>query len=122
MVIARVDPECEFDGGQTSGGIVSGILDRGNRVQRDGFVLYQNHPNPFEGYTVIGFELPEATDARLIIYEVTGKMIKEIKGEFAKGYNEVTIARDELSTAGMLYYQLETQKFVATKKMVRVSE
>ncbi|HLT32432.1 MAG TPA: T9SS type A sorting domain-containing protein, partial [Aquaticitalea sp.] len=71
-----------------------------------------------EGYTVIGFELPRAAEARLLIYEVTGKLVKEIKGEFAKGYNEVTLTRDDLPMSGMLYYQLETDQFVATKKMV----
>lgn len=118
VVIARIDGSCEFDGGETSGSPVTGVLERGERIHRDGFTLYQNHPNPFEGYTVIGFDLPEAAAGRLLIYEVTGKVVKEIQGEFVKGYNEVTLTRDELSSAGMLYYQLETDRFVATKKMV----
>ncbi|HLU93794.1 MAG TPA: T9SS type A sorting domain-containing protein, partial [Membranihabitans sp.] len=122
VVIARIDGECNFDGGETSGSPVEGALNTGNLVRRGNFVLHQNHPNPFEHYTVIGFELPEATQGRLVIYEVTGKVLKEFKGNFVKGYNEVTITQGELPAMGMLYYQLETEKFVATKKMVRVSE
>ena len=118
VVMARIDGSCEFDGSETSSSPAIGILERGNSIYRDGFALYQNHPNPFEGYTVIGFELPRAAVGRLLIYEVTGKVVREIKGEFEKGYNEVTLSRDELPAAGVLYYQLETDKFVATKRMI----
>ena len=67
----------------------------GNLVNRENFVLYQNIPSPFEGYTVVGFELPEQTEARLIIYDVTVKDLQEIKGDYNKGYPEVVITLEQ---------------------------
>jgi len=76
--------------------------------------LFQNQPNPFRNETVIGFELAEAAA------DVAGRIIKHYNGDFAKGYNSLTINRSELSGSGVLYYQLETADFSATKKMILV--
>ena len=118
-VTARVDPSCELNGGQTNGSAISERVVNRKQVLRDNFVLYQNRPNPFEGYTVIGFELPEATEARLIIYDVTGKVLQEVKGEYVKGYNEVQITPEQLPATGVLFYQLDTERYTATKRMIR---
>ncbi|MEZ4960141.1 MAG: HYR domain-containing protein [Saprospiraceae bacterium] len=81
------------------------------------FELYQNVPNPFNGATVIGFQLPEASAASLTIFDVSGKMVKEIHGEFAKGYHEISIEEGGLPSRGVFYYRLETPGNTATKKM-----
>ena len=82
--------------------------------------MLQNQPNPFKDETVIGFTLPEATIATLTIYDVSGRVLKQIKGDYAKGYNEESINRSELSGTGVLYYTLETADDSATKKMIVV--
>jgi hypothetical protein len=82
------------------------------------FELYQNTPNPFNNSTVIGFSLPEASQASLSIFDVTGKVIKEISSDFAKGYNQITVDKNELMSSGVLYYQLSYNGFTAVKKMV----
>jgi len=82
--------------------------------------LLQNQPNPFRNETVIGFELAEAAAATVTIYDVAGRTIKQYNGDFAKGYNSLTINRSELSGSGVLYYQLQTADFSATKKMILV--
>src|SRR5690625_2552222 len=84
----------------------------------DGFALYQNTPNPYAGQTVIGFNLPEASKATLSVYDVTGKMLKVVEGEFNQGYNEVKLAGSDLNATGVLYYQLDTKTYTATKKMI----
>ena len=86
----------------------------------NGFALYQNTPNPYTGETVIGFELPESGEAVLTIYDVTGQLIKSVKGEYAAGYNEVWLTSTELGVTGVLYYQLDTDQYTATKKMIVV--
>src|SRR5690606_19245001 len=88
--------------------------------QETGFALYQNTPNPYNGETVIGFRLPESVEAVLTIYDVTGRMIKRIEGDYRAGYNEVRVRSTELGTTGVLYYQLDTKHYTATKKMVVV--
>ena len=89
-------------------------------VAANDFALYQNQPNPFKDETVIGFELPEASTATLTIYDVSGRTLKVIEGEFAQGFNQVTVNRSELSGTGVLYYQLDTPNDSATKKMILV--
>ncbi len=85
-----------------------------------GFALYQNTPNPFNGETVIGFKLPEATSAVMTIYDVNGRLIKRMAGDYEAGYHEVRVTSMELGVTGVLYYQLDTDKYTATKKMIVV--
>ncbi len=84
----------------------------------NGFELYQNQPNPFRNETLIGFYLPEATKATLKIYNVGGELLRVIEGDYAKGYNAISINKSDLPGNGMLYYQLETPTNTATKKML----
>jgi hypothetical protein len=97
-----------------------GLTFNNGKVVGGDFDLYQNQPNPFKAETVIGFNLPEASAATLTVYDVSGKVLKLVSGEFAQGYNEVTINRAELSGAGVLYYQLDTDSNSATKKMILI--
>jgi len=82
------------------------------------FALFQNTPNPYSETTNVGFNLPEATTATLRIYDVSGKTLKVITANYARGYNEVTINRNDLGAAGVLYYQLDTDADSAVKKMI----
>ncbi len=84
------------------------------------FALFQNSPNPFTDVTAIGFNMPYADQATITVYDLTGKVIHVKSGEFAKGYNEVQLRKGEISTTGVLYYQLDTEAFTATKKMIHI--
>jgi len=44
------------------------------------FNLSQNEPNPFKESTVIGFTLPEAGKATITVYDVAGKVVKQLRG------------------------------------------
>ena len=94
----------------------------GQAVAEAGFELYQNQPNPFQGQTMIGFTLPEAAQATVKIQDVTGKTLKLVRGDYAKGYNQINLNSSDLPMAGVLYYTLETKDFTATKKMVVIGE
>ena len=89
-----------------------------NTVASNGFVLMQNTPNPFNQTTQIGFELPVAGQATLTIFDVTGKTVSVMSETYNAGYNEITLSKSDLGTTGVLYYQLESGDFTATKKMV----
>jgi hypothetical protein len=80
------------------------------------YALYQNTPNPFKGETVIAFELAQAGEAVVTIMDVNGKVVRTINGDFAKGFNNVTVK--DINTTGVLYYTLESGDFTATKKMI----
>jgi hypothetical protein len=82
-------------------------------------VLYQNTPNPFDKETSVRFELPEASDIQLTIYDVNGRLINELNGYYSKGLHEVHFGRGEFGQyAGVLYYTLRSGDFIATRKMV----
>ena len=84
------------------------------------FALFQNTPNPFNGETVVGFTLPEAMEATITVFDVTGKVVFNVEGDYASGYNQVTLNSKDLSATGVLYYRLDADDFTATKKMVLI--
>ncbi|MDX1684648.1 MAG: T9SS type A sorting domain-containing protein [Saprospiraceae bacterium] len=86
-----------------------------------GMKLYQNIPNPFSTSTVIPFELPRADDAKLTVFDVTGKVQLKVHIEGKKGYNEFQLNVDRLSQ-GVLYYQLESNKEIATRRMLLLNK
>ncbi|MEZ5049835.1 MAG: T9SS type A sorting domain-containing protein [Saprospiraceae bacterium] len=85
-----------------------------------GYVLYQNTPNPFANSTNIEFELPQADHVKMEIFDVQGKVIRTIEGDYSKGLNTITISSDMFASAGIHYYKMEAGTFIATKKMVVV--
>jgi hypothetical protein len=91
----------------------------GKTIAGVGFELYQNQPNPFVNKTFVGFHLPEAATATLTVYDETGRVVFTQKGDFAKGYNAISLDRALLNTTGVLYYKLETATDAATKKMIQ---
>jgi hypothetical protein len=89
-----------------------------NKAATAGFELFQNSPNPFNGATVIGFNLPVASSAKISVYDASGKMVKVINGDYARGINTVILNKSDLNVSGVLYYQIDTPTHTATKKMV----
>ena len=89
----------------------------------DEFTLTQNYPNPFNPNTNIDFSLSEKTNVQLSIYDLSGKLIKELTNTQMQigNYN---IVWDGTSTdgvkvgAGVYLYQLQTDNFSETRKMI----
>ena len=84
------------------------------------FALFQNRPNPFVEKTVIGFQLPEATEATLTIFDIAGRVVWTQTTEYAKGLHQVTIDEQKLGEEGIYFYQLSTRRTTATKKLILV--
>ncbi|PHN01111.1 T9SS type A sorting domain-containing protein [Flavilitoribacter nigricans] len=93
-------------------------LSFGAEAQAAGIELYQNRPNPFFEDSQIGFYLPEAASVSLTIHDASGRMIKLIRGDFARGNHQFNIRRSDLASSGVLYYTLTSGTFTATKKMI----
>ncbi|MEM1119046.1 MAG: T9SS type A sorting domain-containing protein [Bacteroidota bacterium] len=81
--------------------------------------LFQNKPNPFKQKTIIGFALPAAGKADLTILDLQGKVLKIVSGEFAKGYNEVSVDFTDLPK-GIFYYRLSTVHGTKVQKLMRI--
>lgn len=86
------------------------------------FELFQNEPNPFNVETNIGFILPEQEYVRIEIFNLQGKLVKERKGIFNKGYNEITINKQSLTNSGTFIYQVQTKQGMLSKKMIVLKE
>ncbi len=53
------------------------------RDQSQPYILYQNYPNPFRGMTLILFDLSEAGNVRLSVYDLRGALVRTL----ASGYH-----------------------------------
>jgi len=86
----------------------------------DCYKLENNFPNPFNPSTSIRFQLPEKTFSKLLIYDVTGKLLKVLLNETLEpGYYEIKFDASELSS-GVYFYVLESTKFRESKKMLLI--
>jgi len=94
-----------------------------NDVERIGdetpsaYSLEQNYPNPFNPTTTIEFSLPEATTARVAIYDMLGREVAVLAdGRMTAGAHSVEFDASALSS-GVYFYRLEAGSFNAVKKM-----
>jgi len=84
--------------------------------------LDQNHPNPFNPQTVIGFSVPRAQDVRLKIYDVQGKLVRTlVSGRLEAGVHQVTWrGRDDRGgqvASGLYFYRLTSDDGEHVRKM-----
>ncbi len=91
------------------------------RAKEGTFSVHQNRPNPFHRETAIDFELPEATDVDIRIFDVTGRPIVHTSGFYAKGQHTWSLQAKDLPTAGVYYYQVATSQQSAIRKMILMS-
>ncbi len=106
------------EGYHTSGELLQIDLDFQPVEESLVFGLDQNAPNPFNEETVIGFTLPEANIATLKVMDIQGRVLKTIRGNFDKGYNQISLDAKTLGATGVLHYQLEAGNYLANKKMI----
>ncbi|MFK7935986.1 MAG: cohesin domain-containing protein [Saprospiraceae bacterium] len=98
-------------------------LNFGGALSTAAFELFQNTPNPFQDKTMIGFNLPTATEAQLTIRDVNGKTLQVIQDNFTAGVHRVELNEATFSNStAILYYTLETADFSATKKMIVIRD
>jgi len=87
-------------------------------VFRDDYTVYQNEPNPFNEQTIIAFDLPDRSFVTLSYFTAEGKLLAKSSGEYSKGNNQVTVAKEELNHTGLIYYRVESQFGNVVKKMI----
>ncbi len=108
------------DGGKKATGIGGRPLDGRTLLPGQGYGLEQNRPNPFAEETSIGFVLPSSMEATITVYDVTGRIIRSIEGDFQKGYNQVQFRKTDLGVSGILYYRLNAGTYTAARKMILI--
>lgn len=53
-------------------------FDENSRLGENGYYLYQNTPNPFDGVTTIKYEVPYRQHVQIVIYNLNGQKIKTL--------------------------------------------
>ncbi len=82
------------------------------------YELNQNYPNPFNPSTVINYQLPEAGNVTLKVYDVIGNEVATLVNEFKQaGVYNAKFANVQLSS-GVYFYKLQVGSFKAVKKMM----
>jgi hypothetical protein len=87
------------------------------------YALYQNYPNPFNPVTKISFDLPKDSKVKLIVYDILGREITRLlnseyrpAGKHVVEFNAVNFNL----ASGVYFYRIETDKFIAVKKMLMI--
>jgi hypothetical protein len=89
------------------------------------FTLMQNYPNPFNPSTNIRFTIPSNSFVRLIVYDITGKVVNEIvNGYLEPGVHSVEWSGTDTDgidvSSGVYFYRIEASNYSKTYKMVFV--
>jgi uncharacterized delta-60 repeat protein len=96
-----------------------GIQNTGSEIPAD-YTLSQNYPNPFNPVTNIEFSLPKGSNAKLIIYDITGKQVAELVNQnLQAGTYKVDFDASHLSS-GTYFYRLTAGDYSMVKKMILV--
>jgi len=79
-----------------------------------GALLHQNYPNPFNPGTTITFDLAESGPVRITIYDITGRLIKELQnGVFPAGEHALRWDASGISS-GIYLVRLDAAGFSQT--------
>jgi hypothetical protein len=81
--------------------------------------LFAARPNPMASQTVLGFELPMETEVKFFVTDASGRMVKSIVGNYARGYNEFILTETEIPTAGLYFVKMETAQGTQIRKVVK---
>jgi hypothetical protein len=98
---------------------ISGLADRFSS-QPAVFALSQNYPNPFNPSTTIGYQLAEAVDVQLQIYNTLGQMVAVLVSE-RQSAGEYRVKFDTAAfnlASGVYIYHLRAGNFQQVRKMI----
>ncbi len=87
-----------------------------NELEKNGFELSQNVPNPFSKNSTVSYNLiKDANNASFIITDVMGRIVSSEKTATSTGYHTIKVGS---YAAGVYYYTLTIDGKSITKKMI----
>jgi hypothetical protein len=87
------------------------------------FMLYQNYPNPFNSTTIIRFDLPQAAQVEMVIYNILGqRVVSLISRQLPPGHHTITWngrnTDGRAVASGVYFTRIVAGEKVAVKKML----
>ncbi|RKX18516.1 MAG: hypothetical protein DRP26_05070, partial [Candidatus Zixiibacteriota bacterium] len=94
-----------------------------NQLLPDGFMLYQNRPNPFNSSTQISFVIPADSKVEMEIFDITGAMVaKLVTGWYTAGLHNITWEGLDYNghyvTSGIYFCRLKSNGLSKVRKML----
>ena len=89
------------------------------------YKLYQNYPNPFNPTTVIQYDVAELSEISLTVYDLSGREINRLVNEVQSPGLKTLVwdGKDSMGNkvgAGIYIYQLKSDNYIESKKMIFV--
>ncbi|MCB9358150.1 MAG: T9SS type A sorting domain-containing protein [Calditrichaeota bacterium] len=107
----------DIDGNRMTVGEVESLVEPHSSVVSE-FALHQNFPNPFNPSTQISYDLADATNVNLAVFDLLGRQVATLVNG-AQNAGRYTVNFDASSLpSGMYFYRLETKNFTDMKKMM----
>jgi hypothetical protein len=82
------------------------------------YTLDQNFPNPFNPATTINYSLPEATHAKIEVYNILGQKVAILVDEFKEAGYHSYVWRADRMPSGIYFYRITADEFAKTRKML----
>ncbi len=94
-------------------------------VEPCSFSLHQNFPNPFNPETTLSFDLHDAVDVSLKVYNINGQLISTLVDEYLSAGTHFrqwggTDDNGNGVASGVYFYRLNAGKWSETKKMLLI--
>ena len=84
------------------------------------FNLNQNYPNPFNPSTTIGFDIPQSSNVKLVIYDMLGKVVDIlVNKQMDAGSYSISYTNHNLSS-GIYFYELNAGTYRDIKRMTLI--
>ena len=89
--------------------------------------LAQNYPNPFNPSTTIKYEIKEAGNVSIEVFNIMGQKVKTLVNEYhtANNYSLVwdgTNNKNEGVSSGVYFYKMQAGRYTSTKKMILMKQ
>jgi hypothetical protein len=84
----------------------------------ENYQLLQNYPNPFNPVTTIPFSIPEQSDVRISVYDVTGRLIEILYSENTIAGNHIITWNAENLASGSYFIVMSTTNVYKVTKAI----
>ncbi|MBL7192099.1 T9SS type A sorting domain-containing protein, partial [bacterium] len=82
--------------------------------------LHSPYPNPFNPSTIISFELRDASEVSLIVYDIQGREVQSlVTGHLSLGYHEAVWNAEDFAS-GIYFVRLQAGDFMQTRKLLLI--